>query len=67
MSATVINAKQKVVGMTTEQAFTFLENEGIQHRVCMKNGVARVLTCDYKPERINLITENDIVVDTKLG
>lgn len=39
----------------------------ISYRIAMQDGIPNVLTRDYKPERLNLYVEKDIVVNINNG
>lgn len=45
------------------EANTMCETSGYRLRVVRIDGQPLITTCDYVPDRINVVIENDIVVD----
>ena len=61
------NITQQIIGKTLVEAQATLTQNGCGYRVSIMNGQPQQLTCDYRPDRINLIVENGVVVGTTLG
>lgn len=59
---------QSLVGMKLEDAQDILREAGIPSRVRSKAGQPMVLTCDYKPARINFeVDDNGMVSGFTFG
>ena len=54
-----------MVGQTLESAQKELKNK--DYRIVRVDNIPRVVTCDYKPERLNLIIKNNIIIDVYNG
>jgi hypothetical protein len=50
---------EELVGMDYETAVVLLKDEN--WRVVVRDGKGYVITCDFKPERLNLEIENNII------
>ena len=59
--------RNAIIGKTRDEAYSFLEKAEIKHRVTKVDGMPRVITADFNPDRINLHLENSIVVDLTMG
>jgi hypothetical protein len=58
---------RKLRGMQIDNATVMIEMNGFRSRTTEINGKALVVTRDYRLDRINLRTKNDIVVDASIG
>lgn len=55
------------LGRTLDEAQTVLSYFNLQNRVSSIDGYAQVVTCDFKPERVNLTVQDGKVVHYTLG
>jgi hypothetical protein len=51
---------ENLIGLTLELAKKKLKNKN--YRIVRIDGVGMIVTCDFRPERVNLEIENNIVV-----
>lgn len=56
-----------LVGLTTDDAITAITAAGKTHRIASEDGVANILTMDYRTDRINLTIVNGKVTGTDVG
>ena len=58
----------KIVGMSTSDATTHLENNGYTCRIISNNGTPLMVSADVNMRRVNVYVVNNIVVDIdKIG
>lgn len=60
-------ARTAIIGMHVPHAEKYIESKGLQSRIIQVNGRACMVTADCHMDRIGLIVENGIVVDTEIG
>lgn len=58
---------EQVKGLHASHAEKVIEEAGLRSRWVMFNGRGCMITADCRMDRIGLIVENGIVVDTELG
>ena len=46
---------------------TFKEKYKGQYRIVKNNGINYIITCDFKPERLNLEVNNNIITNITTG
>jgi len=56
-----------LIGKTFEEARTILEQSGFSWRVTNVDGSSRIITDDYRPDRVNITLVNGIVLETSNG
>jgi hypothetical protein len=56
-----------IVRMPVQQALNLAREHGIETRISSLDGEARMLTSNYRPERLNLNVEKDIVLSVRTG
>lgn len=56
-----------VIGMEKQAAIDLIQSKGLRVRVRSEDGQARVGTCDYRPDRLNLHIEKGKVVSVSKG
>lgn len=61
-----MNTKQ-YLGLTKEQAIELAKQNNTKCRISSENGQAKMMTMDFVRDRINLVIENDLVKEVKLG
>jgi len=54
-------------GKTLDEAVEYAEQGGFTTRVTEENGQGKMLTMDYRTDRINFRVRNDIVIDAYGG
>lgn len=59
--------KDEFVGMKKAAAIKAIQGQGKTARVMGEDGQNFVGTCDFQPDRVNLIIEKDIVKSTYTG
>jgi hypothetical protein len=62
-----IISQYEYVGKTVAEAREYAENGGFTTRITEENGVAFMLTMDYRTERLNFRVLNDIVIEVYGG
>ena len=58
---------RELIGLTESNAQTCIEQAGLIGRVVYRNGESLAVTLDYRPDRINMSTEEGFVVEVTLG
>lgn len=58
---------KKVIGMHEKDAITAIEGIGDSYRIARRDDESFALTMDYRPDRINLEIDNDIVTAANIG
>jgi len=58
---------ENLIGLTYLRAQIILEAEKIPYRVVRVDGVVRIVTRDYKPDRVNLTLDNNKVIHWTWG
>jgi len=61
------NPDNKYIGQHILPVVSELVYNHIDHRIVMEDGKARIVTCDYNPERLNLYVENSIITKIDRG
>ena len=56
-----------IIGMLLEDAYDHILKTDYTARVVKKDGIAFIITCDFRLDRINLEIENDKVVRFTFG
>lgn len=56
-----------VIGKTFEEAIKIADTHKVRHRIAKLDGKPRILTRDYRLDRINLTIVDGIIVDAKIG
>lgn len=57
----------KLIGMTLEEALVYAEENNIKSRVVSVDGESRIVTSDFRIDRVNLTIENNIVTKLAAG
>jgi predicted RNA binding protein YcfA (HicA-like mRNA interferase family) len=58
----------QIVGMDCQAAKKALEEDGYALRVIRENGFHKIVTMDYRPERVNVSIDDGIITNVeKLG
>ncbi len=63
----VNSLKDKIIGMTSEDAQNLASEKCIHLRIMKRDGKSLIGTRDLRMDRINLTVENNIIVETKVG
>ena len=58
---------KKVIGMHEKDAIAAIEGMGDSYRIARRDDETFALTMDYRPDRINLEIDNDIVTAANIG
>lgn len=56
-----------ILGKTFEEARTILEQSGFSWRLTKLDGSSRIITDDYRADRVNITLVNGIVSETRNG
>lgn len=60
-------SQREYVGLTIKEAYDYAENGGFTCRITEIDGVAHMVTMDYKTNRLNFRVKNDIVIEVYGG
>lgn len=63
----MIFADNFVVGMLYEDVKAMYDDNNISHRIVQKDGKHYIVTRDFKPERRNLVVNDDVVASVSRG
>lgn len=58
---------ETLVGLTVEEVTTKCHSRGYQTRKTREDGKAYMITADLRPDRVNLVIENGIVIKADIG
>ena len=58
---------QQYIGLTKENAIKLAKSNNVQSRITEEDGVGRMVTMDYRKDRVNFSVENNIVTAAKVG
>jgi hypothetical protein len=56
-----------LVGTSAEEAEAAADAAGVTYRVVMVDGEPRAVTLDYRPDRVNVAIEDDVVTEATVG
>jgi hypothetical protein len=57
----------QIVGKTLDQAKALCESAGMRLRITREDGEAKIVTMDYRTDRVNVHLENGKVVKATIG
>lgn len=58
---------KEYINKTLEEAQQLAVDKGLRSRIREVDGVGRMVTMDFRSDRVNLYVENGIVIDAKIG
>ena len=56
-----------IIGKTLGEAATVMDDAEYSYRVVSRNGVARVVTCDFDMRRVNLTVVDGKITEYRFG
>lgn len=59
--------REQLVGKNMVEAKTLLESKDLRFRISRIDGEPQILTCDYRPDRLNLEITDGVIVGVTLG
>jgi len=59
--------KESIVGMSFDKCEPVLKSLEIPYRIVERDGVGMMKTADVRPERINIVLENETIKETYMG
>jgi hypothetical protein len=57
--------ESNLIGMTLEDATSYLKQNGMYPRIVWKDGSNMIGTCDVRPERIDILVKGGILITRK--
>lgn len=63
----VMNDLNYLIGMAEDEAMQAVSVAGLGVRIAMRDGKARVLTRDYRSDRVNLTVTDGVVTEAHIG
>lgn len=58
---------QQYIGLTKETASKLAKNNNVKSRITEEDGVGRMVTMDYRTDRVNFSVKNNIVIAARIG
>lgn len=63
----MIEITEVIIGQSEIESRKIAEENGYSFRVIGKDGVNYIVTCDFDPNRVNVVLTNDIVIESYIG
>lgn len=61
------NPASKYVGLPEAEALQLIQADGLYHRIMGRDGESFCGTCDFRPDRVNLVITRGVVTTANIG